>query len=495
MMSERHHLHPVAVVIQAMITIRQFIIPLGFWAVIQLRNTGIDAVFWLLLGSIVILLLTFAWEYVYWKRYTYRIEHGEFRIEHGVVYKKRRYIPLERIQSVDYVEGILHRLFGVVKVRVETAGGAGPEAELQAVTREEAEQLRNVLTVTRTVTDPGEHNVDPDQAEDKTQNVRRWRLKTGELMILGLTSGSLGVIFPIIGGAFSFLAEFFPVESLFAFIGRYIHVEATFQFISFALVVTFVVALASSIVTNALKFGKFSLTRSGDHLLLERGLLERRRSTIPIRRIQAVRLEEGILRQPIDRVTVRVVSAGYGGEGDNDPDTSTVIFPLLKKKEVMLFLREFLPELTVEEIGFTKVPRRSWRRFVTVKVVLATLISVPLSYFFYPWGLLALLLVPLAVLYGHLCYRDEGWYLAGEDLVLRSRFLTRTTTIVTRRRIQSSTVKQSPFQRPSKLATFQVAIIGWLGRNVNVRHIDQRDASQLLEWASHRRPSRKQADH
>lgn len=490
MMSERHRLHPVAVVIQAVMTIRQFIIPLGFWAVIQLRDMGIDALFWLMLGCMAVLVLTFAWGYISWRRYTYRIEHGEFRIEYGVVYKKRRFIPLERIQSVDYVEGILHRLFGVVKVRVETAGGSGPEAELQAVSRQEAEQLRSQLRVSPAVTEPA-NNDDPDkdQAEAETPHEPRRRIKPRELFILGVTSGSLGVIFPIIGGGFSFLAELFPVESLFAFIGRYINVEATFQFISFALVVTFVVALAASIVTNALKFGNFTLTRSGDHLLLERGLLERRRSTLPIRRIQAVRLEEGILRQPFDRLTVRVVIAGYGGEGDHDADTSSVIFPLLEKREVASFLREFLPELTVEDIKLDRVPRRSWRRFVTVKVILAALVAVPLAYFLYPWGLLSLLLLPLAVLYGHLCYRDEGWYLAGDYLVLRSRFLARSTAIVTRRRIQSSTVKQSPFQRPKELATFEVAITGWLGRGLNVRHIDEQEAYRLLEWASHRRPN------
>ena len=76
-----------------------------------------------------------------WLRYTYRVEDGELRIESGVFVRKKRYIPFERIQSLDFSEGILQRPFGLVKVRVETAGSSGSqdaEAVLTAITKAEA---------------------------------------------------------------------------------------------------------------------------------------------------------------------------------------------------------------------------------------------------------------------------------------------------------------------------------------------------------------------
>ena len=43
---------------------------------------------------------------------------------------KKRYIPFERIQSLNYNEGVFHRIFGLVKVQVETAGSKGENLRL-----------------------------------------------------------------------------------------------------------------------------------------------------------------------------------------------------------------------------------------------------------------------------------------------------------------------------------------------------------------------------
>ena len=80
-----------------------------------------------------------------WKRFRYWFEEEELRIEYGLFVKKKRYIPFERIQSLNYTEGIFHRPFGLVKVKVETAGGGATkeaDAELTAITKEAAEQIK-----------------------------------------------------------------------------------------------------------------------------------------------------------------------------------------------------------------------------------------------------------------------------------------------------------------------------------------------------------------
>ncbi len=58
-----------------------------------------------------------------WRRFTYRMEDDEFRVESGVITKKKKYISLERIQTVNTSEGIFQRIFGLVRVQIETAGG------------------------------------------------------------------------------------------------------------------------------------------------------------------------------------------------------------------------------------------------------------------------------------------------------------------------------------------------------------------------------------
>ena len=83
-----------------------------------------------------------------WKRFRYWFEEDELRIEYGLFVKKKRYIPFERIQSLNYTEGIFHRPFGLVKVKVETAGGGATkeaDAELTAITKAAAEQIKQEM--------------------------------------------------------------------------------------------------------------------------------------------------------------------------------------------------------------------------------------------------------------------------------------------------------------------------------------------------------------
>src|SRR5690606_28173154 len=75
----------------------------------------------------------------------YWFEDDELRIESGLFVKKKRYIPFDRIQSLDYTEGIFHRPFGLVKVKVETAGGSSmkkAEGELTAITKAAADRIK-----------------------------------------------------------------------------------------------------------------------------------------------------------------------------------------------------------------------------------------------------------------------------------------------------------------------------------------------------------------
>ena len=96
----------------------------------------------------VLMIVFFITGIIKWKRFEYWFEDDELRIEYGLFVKKKRYIPFDRIQSLDYTEGILHRPFKLVKVKVETAGGSTSkkaEAELTAITKEAAELIEREI--------------------------------------------------------------------------------------------------------------------------------------------------------------------------------------------------------------------------------------------------------------------------------------------------------------------------------------------------------------
>jgi putative membrane protein len=125
-MSKKKRLHPISVVANIVKQLKDAILPIIL--VIIVGNKTISSM-WDIAVPFAIIIYTIVIGIVSWIRFTYRLEEGELRIEYGVFVRKKRYIPFERIQGISISQGFLQRMFGVVKVNVETAGNQLGEAE------------------------------------------------------------------------------------------------------------------------------------------------------------------------------------------------------------------------------------------------------------------------------------------------------------------------------------------------------------------------------
>src|ERR687890_658941 len=145
-MSSEKRLHPVAMLVGAIKTLRRWISGLVFPGVVLLVSQGFSlwTVTLFLLGFIVVAALAALWGFLSWRATTYAVTGNSFRLRQGVFQRSERTIPLAHVQSVDTVQGIIQRLFGVVEVRIETAGGGAgePDASLSALDRTAAQTLR-----------------------------------------------------------------------------------------------------------------------------------------------------------------------------------------------------------------------------------------------------------------------------------------------------------------------------------------------------------------
>jgi putative membrane protein len=442
------HLHPAAMLIGALRAIRRSLSALVFPGVAFLASQGftLRTIFLVALGALVVALAAAIWGFLSWRATTYEVSGGAFRLRQGVLQKNERTIPLGHVQSVDTVQGPVQRLFGVLEVRIETAGGGTnePDASLAALDRAAATTLRRAVEDTGPVAG----------LEDVPIVVRR--LSTGQLLLAGATSGQIGVALSLLAVFSQLLDNVLP--EMFA--RRLLETLAP-RSLSALLVgallfglLAWLLAIGGTILSQA----GFTLSRDGDFLYIKRGLLERREATIPLARIQAVRIVEGLLRQPLGLSTLRVESAGYGA----DAGVSTVLFPLLPRSEAENLLREAAPGF-VGPPDLEALPVRALRRYVfrsAVPVLLAGGAAALLAFVFEPalWGLLALVALPAAALYGWLRHHDAGWAFADDRLVVRSRRLARTTAIAPRPRLQSRSVLRSPFQRRAGLATFRAEV-------------------------------------
>ena len=487
-------LHPTWIVLGLIRTVRAFALPLVIFLVSG--RGGEQGYFFLIAGGIA--LAGAGVRAAMWWMLRYEIAGGELRVRSGVIARQERSVPLERIQAVDSSESVLQRMLGVVQIRIETAagGGRGSDVTLEALSRADAATLRDRLGAARRVANPmalpdegppvGSAAVVPLASPNLDRAGALIRAITpGELLAAGATSGRVGPALAILFAAYQVADDVLPnrIWETLAMSAPGLTVRGLLLTAGIVGVGAWLLAMVSTVLT----FGGFELRREGDRLHLSSGLLDRRRSTIPIGRVQAVTISEGMLRQPFGWASVRIESAGYG----KDTAESGVLFPLIRCSEIPALLRQVVPDFAaaIDRERLQALPTRARQRYAMAEVWPLLVLTLVLSavaaatdWFGWRWGVLPLVGVPLAALYGLIAFRDTGWTIDGDDrLIVRSRQVARFTTITPRRRLQRRSVDQNPLQRRARLATFRAAVAsGGGGGQIEIKHVDELEAVDLL---------------
>ncbi len=474
-MSEPKRLHPVAAVANFLQSLKELLLP-----VFVLIIFGGEGVFFQFIASGLIILLLLISGIVRWLRFTYRIEEGELRIESGVFVRKKRYIPFERIQSLDLSEGILQRPFNLVKMKVETAGSSGKgdaEAILTAINKQEASMIQQALLHSK-----GQALQDGNEElaiEPKADIV--YKISPGELLLLSSTSGGAGVVISAVVAFLLQLDEVLPYERIFAQFESFI--KSGILFISIIVFIIFFIAWLIALIGSLLKYADFTVKKVDNDLIITRGLLEKRQFTIPFNRIQAVKITENLLRQPFGFASVYVESAG--GSLQDVSSSSVLLLPITKKSRIADILKPYIKGYSFEPL-LRPAPRRSCLRYL-FRGFLTSILPIVLPILFSrPWGYFALLLLPFSLLLSYLKYKDAGWGIDGQQLTLRYRGLLKNTVFMKKNRIQKLSMEQSYFQIRADLATVDGAVMsGFGGSGGTVADLEKSDVQQMYEWYSY----------
>ncbi len=455
--------HPVATLTFVFRTLRELIVPII--VIFFLGQGGNSPLFtwWGLSLMLSVLLVT---GIVNWLRFTWRVEEDELRIEQGLLVRRKRYVPRDRIQAIDISSGPLQRMFGLVRLNVLTAGGSSPEAQISALSLQEARAIQEALQVeTRGAEAAGEDTPWPV-----------YRISRKRLLLAASTASSFGVALSIVGTLMAQINQVITEDQMIAFVETWAG-GATTEFWIFFVVLAVLAAWLLSLFGTLLRFSGFTLTRNGRELYIRRGLFEKKQITIPYHRIQAVRVVEGILRQPFGFAMVYVENAGFGDEGGK----TTVVFPLIRKKEVERFLKEMLPEYDVELPG-VRPPARAFLRY-QIRTVVPALAAASILVWFLGWYWLIPAMFGAAGFMAWIRYRDASAGFEGGSGFLRFRRLARTTVLFHRRRVQSLSVLANWFQRRKELCSLSVTVAsGKAGAEFRVDHLEAAAGQEWLRW-------------
>ncbi|WP_236687157.1 PH domain-containing protein [Ornithinibacillus californiensis] len=472
MMSEPSRLHPATVIFNLVKGIKDsfFLFVIAFVSLINLH------ILYAILMIVVLVLIIAIASFVSWQRFTYHVEGDELKLEYGVFIRKKRYISKNRVQSIDLTQNLLHRIFKLVKVEIETAGtGAEAEASLNAVTLMQGKALRTELKTLGEVEQLEENHEEKHPARTITRK---------RLIITGATSGSIGVILAIAGAVSSELSRFIPSDF---YDNAYSWVVGLGIIILVMMIIgVFILLWVLGIVGTIIKYWNFTIEKVEEDIVITCGLLEKKHITIPMKRIQAVGYVESLIRQPLGYATV--IAEIAGGSNQKGEDFSTVLFPIMKKSEIDNFLTELLPNYTVNQTDFTKLPKRSAKYYLFRTVVPSLVLLIAALYFLPQLTWIPVAILGLSILLGLLQVKDSGYALEDNKLTIRYRNFNKVTMVMNHKRIQAFNKKQHILHRKEKLATIKLSIVGkmGLGKHYHVKELDLEAANKMADWYSYR---------
>lgn len=341
-----------------------------------------------------------------WAFRRYVIDDDEIRVDSGILWRTSRRVPFERLQSVDITEPLLARIFGLAKLQIESAGGGESQTSLSYLKLPHAKELRTTLlnranraqgasTGEDGPVDDGGEPVGGDEPRRVITVVRAQRLLVATVLSLDFLLAVAGVVL-----SFILIPVFLEWWMIFT--------------VTFPLGAWLVSIVVSRIIGN----WDFTLSEGTRGLRIERGLLSRHSQTIPVDRVQGLRIEEPFVWRRFGWMRLRVDVAGYAAEASGDGSyTNTTLLPITDRAMADWIMNRLVP-------GAAETPEHSFR---------------PATWWFAPIGWR---------------FRSIG----ATTWIVRTTtgWIYRRTDVVPHAKVQSAATQHGPLQRIKNVCTIYV---------------------------------------
>jgi len=373
---------------------------------------------------------------VHWAFTGYHLVGRELRVYEGLLWRRTRAIPLERLQSVELVRPLLARLTGLAELRLEVVGAHRTEAPLAFLRVQEAADLRTRLLAVRTaalaqspLAQSPLAQSPPGLSDPRIPGASR----APQQVVVAVGNRDL-VVSQLLRPHWWLIPVAILAPVFFLVTGR------DLSLITVASTVTATIGAALPPVRAIMSDWQFTASVEPDGLRLHRGLTETRTQTVPPGRIQAVTVIWPLLWRGSSWVRAVMDIAGVPTRREQTDERARLL-PVGTIDDAQRLLGVALPGFWLRSVVVAPVPVRAY-------------------------------------LLGPVRAAGLGYQLNTTVFATRSGVLTRELRLVPYARIQSVRIRQGPLQRLLRLASVHVDCAGE-GVHAVAPHRDAREARAL----------------
>ncbi len=409
----RQRLHPLSPVLKGLRLFALAVAALSWRSLQQLEFWNWLAV---VAGLFVILLI---YSVIAWRYTGYEVIGRELRIHDGLISRRVRSVPLERLQAIEVVQPMQAKPFGLAELKLDVAGAQRSEAPLAFLPMADALALREQLL--GLAGGRAEQVAQAEQEEEELQRVDNNDVVFSQILTPPVMFTPIAVLYIVGQLAFNEDHGFFALASM----------------------VSAFVATIGAPIMRTLNFWNFRLARNADgKLRIRHGLLNSRSQVVPVHRVQSLTLTWPLLWRPKAWLRITLAVAGQTSVGSEGGKAETDrLLPVATLQAARAVMPHVMPGVDPANLPLTPVPRKvRWLAPFRARVLAAGL--------------------------------------SDEVFGAVDGFATRTLTIVPYGRIQSVRLTQGPWQRRLGVATVHADVAG--STPVSAAH---RPVDEALAWA------------
>jgi putative membrane protein len=410
---------------------------------------------YLTLGMVFFTILVLLISYLQYLNFTFHIENGEVIIHHGVIFKEKRIIPFERIQSVHLHQNFIQQILGLVGLKIDSAGSQQKELEISALDEKTARAFQDAV---QEQPDKSEEAI----AEKTNQDIRTelLSLNVSDLFKVGLTENHLRSGLFAIAVVFGYYQQF--SHYLEGYLADYVSTEIEDyvpQLIRMGMIlvvtglVTFIViSIFLSLARTILKFFNFNAWLEKDIIGLSSGLLKKIEYRLPVSKVQYLVWGSNPLRKILGFKSILVKQAQPQRSGRRAQQVIEIPACYDKQSEALeevVFGRRIYPGKNL--VRANVIPYMLISFYISAAIAATITIAAYFSSQTFLWPVL--LLVPVVVFLAYKYGKSVVIDIQDDVVVVNKGWIFPQRFVLPLYKAQSVSFVQSIFLKRRKLAT------------------------------------------
>ncbi len=349
--------------------------------------------FGLLAVAFFVLILLIQW-YVWAKTYI-SIQEGTIVVERNTLNRKKNTIGMQNISNVNLEQNLLQMLLQTCRVKLDTNSlSTADQTDISIVLKkQDAIAFRNWILAREEATE------EPTQEYAEAAK-KRFVAEVDDIITHGLYSINVISVFMAIIVAGVLMGMLGAFGELVA--------EEMLAIFEVPLVVLWILAMwIWNMAKGFVKYIDFRIERKGDKLFLNYGVLKKVSYSIPVDKINAIRLNQTLFARLGKCYMAEVINVGMD---DDENEVHSFLLPYAKKEKMKQQLQMLLPEFSgCLELQENKQPKCIWWLWIPVVLLVEGCL------WFAVWiiGKLAGEAMPMPVLLGGMAV-IFGWMLIGK---------------------------------------------------------------------------------